>query len=201
MAMPLDQRERLALCDLFSELGPEAPTLCEGWTTLDLAAHLVAREHLRRGDRGRARAKDLGLPVLVERLRAGPPLFWNVPGLRKLVNGLEYFIHHEDVRRANGLAPRPGGRELEDLSWNVLGFLARRAARKLRPFSLILESSDGRRRAFGGGGGSGSGGGVTISGPPSEVVLYLSGRQGAADVQIHGDPVAVAALAHAVTGM
>ncbi len=35
--------ERAALADLMAELGPDAPTLCEGWTTRDLAAHLVVR--------------------------------------------------------------------------------------------------------------------------------------------------------------
>src|SRR5919107_1424958 len=38
------QRERQQLADLFVEAGPDAPTLCEGWTTRDLAAHLVVRE-------------------------------------------------------------------------------------------------------------------------------------------------------------
>ena len=33
-----------AMCDTLEKFGPDAPTLCEGWTTLDLAAHLVARE-------------------------------------------------------------------------------------------------------------------------------------------------------------
>ena len=36
--------ERAALCDTLEKFGADAPTLCEGWTTLDLAAHLVARE-------------------------------------------------------------------------------------------------------------------------------------------------------------
>ena len=36
--------EREALCDLLTDLGPEAPTLCAGWRTRDLAAHLVLRE-------------------------------------------------------------------------------------------------------------------------------------------------------------
>src|SRR4029453_1719300 len=85
---PLDAVERDQLCDLFLELGPDAPTLCEGWATIDLAAHLVMREHDPRsglailgGDRfaeledklmakGRARGYD----SLVERLRSGPPL-------------------------------------------------------------------------------------------------------------------------------
>jgi uncharacterized protein (TIGR03085 family) len=46
----LAQRERQTLCDLFVELGADAPTLCEGWQTADLAAHLVVRE--RRPDSG-----------------------------------------------------------------------------------------------------------------------------------------------------
>jgi uncharacterized protein (TIGR03083 family) len=37
--------ERTALCDLLTELGPDQPTLCAGWQTGDLAAHLVLREH------------------------------------------------------------------------------------------------------------------------------------------------------------
>ena len=43
--MSFARDERIALCDLLDETGPEAPTLCEGWRTLDLAAHLVLREH------------------------------------------------------------------------------------------------------------------------------------------------------------
>ena len=42
--------ERLLLCDLLTRIGPDAPTLCQGWTTGDLAAHLVTRE--RRPDAG-----------------------------------------------------------------------------------------------------------------------------------------------------
>jgi uncharacterized protein (TIGR03083 family) len=37
------RKERQALCDTLTELGPDAPTLCEGWTTADLAAHLMVR--------------------------------------------------------------------------------------------------------------------------------------------------------------
>ena len=43
--MSYSQEERLALCALLDKSGPDAPTLCEGWTTGDLAAHLVLREH------------------------------------------------------------------------------------------------------------------------------------------------------------
>ncbi len=197
MAEPLDQQERLALCDLLVELGPDTPTLCEGWTTLDLAAHLTLREHFKRwGDDRLAAEKAQGLPRLVERLRRGAPLVpWRLPRVRTLLNGVEYFIHHEDVRRANGLERRPSRPELEDLSWRMLGLLGRRPAKKTRPLSITLVADDGRRRSFG------SGDGVTLAGPASELLVYLSGRCAAAAVEVDGPPHAVSALEQATTGL
>src|SRR4029450_3404125 len=117
---PPDARERAELCDLFVAKGPDAPTLCEGWATLDLAAHLIVREtDMRAGlfimggarfasletklmDRARAQ----GYERIVERLRGGPPAVpWSLPGLRPLLNESEWFIHPQDVRRANGGGP------------------------------------------------------------------------------------------------
>ena len=37
--------ERADLCDLFDQVGPDAPTLCRGWDAHDLAAHLWIREN------------------------------------------------------------------------------------------------------------------------------------------------------------
>ena len=42
--MTAAQRERSALVDTLRAVGPDAPTLCDGWKTRDLAAHLVVRE-------------------------------------------------------------------------------------------------------------------------------------------------------------
>ncbi|MGZ4521727.1 MAG: maleylpyruvate isomerase family mycothiol-dependent enzyme, partial [Mycobacteriaceae bacterium] len=42
--MTAAQRERSDLSALLGELGPEAPTLCGGWSARDLLAHLVLRE-------------------------------------------------------------------------------------------------------------------------------------------------------------
>src|ERR1700735_3744422 len=42
--MTAAQRERSALVTTFRQVGPDAPTLCAGWKTRDLAAHLVIRE-------------------------------------------------------------------------------------------------------------------------------------------------------------
>ena len=108
----LAQQERTTLCDLFSELGPDAPTLCEGWLTADLAAHLVVRE--RRPDSGpglvwspladytdkvRNGVRDrTPWEKLVETVRRVPQLLLRpVDGL---MNTVEFFIHVEDVRRA-----------------------------------------------------------------------------------------------------
>lgn len=80
------QRERVQLCNLFDTVGPAAPTLCAGWTTLDLAAHLVTRE--RRPDAAvgiilksaqgwtekvQNEKRQEGLQKLVGLIREGPP--------------------------------------------------------------------------------------------------------------------------------
>ena len=70
------------MCDLFDSLGPDAPTLLDGWTTKDLS-------------------------WLVTRLRSGPPPgFFRVPWVRSFPSLNEFFVHHEDVRRANGRSHR-----------------------------------------------------------------------------------------------
>jgi uncharacterized protein (TIGR03085 family) len=190
MTAPIDVRERMELCDLLLELGPDAPTLCEGWTTADLAAHLVLREHFHRSsDAQRAVEKAKGLPAMVARLRAGAPLIpWRVPRLRDVFNGLEYFIHHEDVRRANGRDPRAPIADLEALCWRMTGFSARRLARRIRPYRLELVRPGAGRRRYG------SGDTATLSGPATELVLYLSGRRWSAQVTLGGAPEAVAAV-------
>jgi uncharacterized protein (TIGR03085 family) len=193
MTEPIDVRERRAICDLLVELGPDAPTLCAGWTTADLAAHLVLREHFHRwSDAQRAAEKAKGYTAMIARLRAGAPLVpWRIPKVRNVFNGLEYFIHNEDARRANGRAPRPQADDLEALSWRMTGYTARRIARRMRPFGLALVLPDGRRRAYG------SGAMATLTGPASELVLYLSGRRATARVTLTGDAGATAAVERA----
>ncbi|HVA99649.1 MAG TPA: maleylpyruvate isomerase N-terminal domain-containing protein [Acidimicrobiales bacterium] len=197
MTTPVDEQERSRLCDLLTELGPDAPTLCEGWTTADLAAHLVLREHFKKWPKERLAAeKAKGFTMLVGRIRDDTPLIpWRVPGVRVLLNGLEYFIHHEDVRRANGLQPRTDTTELHDLCWRMTGFVGRRVARGIHPLGLELKSTDGRVRSFG------SGKLATLSGPPTELVLYLSGRRSTAQVELGGSPEAVQAMESSRSGL
>jgi len=139
--------ERLALCALLDEAGPREPTLCAGWTTADLAAHLVLREH--RPDAGagmlggplagyanrvqRKLAQRTPFPRLVQTIRTGPPRFsfFALPGLDERVNLTEFFVHHEDVRRARAdWEPRDISAGLADLLWQRLSmarFLLRKA--------------------------------------------------------------------------
>lgn len=210
MPEPLDARERRELCDLFEELGPDAPTLCEGWATLDLAAHLVVRERDPRSapgivlggrfegllERVTKRALDRGYVRLVEQVRNGPPLGpFVVPGLRKLLNLNEYVVHHEDVRRANGFGPRTDRPELQDELWGMLRHTARLMLRKVNGASVRLV------RPAGGAITVGSGPQAMIVGDPVELVLYLQGRRDAAAVEVSGPASAQKALQSAQLGI
>ena len=121
--MSYSRDERLALAALLEETGPGAPTLCAGWQTGDLAAHLVLRE--RRPDAAagvfggplaghtarvqRRLSKRMTYAQLVQAFRNGPPRLspLALPGLDERANTVEYFVHYEDVRRARpGWEPR-----------------------------------------------------------------------------------------------
>lgn len=199
MATPLDARERAQLCLRLDELGPDAPTLCEGWTTLDLAAHLVVRERnpiaasgivvgrlAPLAERGMARERARGFAAVVDRLRGGPPPGpFAVPGLREQLNLVEYAVHHEDVRRANGLPRRGDIDDLQDALWPKVRGLARFAIRGVPAGAGIhlvragtgdiAHARRGDRVA-------------TVTGEPLEVLLWAYGRGDHADVDVHGDP-------------
>ncbi len=193
------------LCDLFVERGPDAPTLCEGWVTADLAAHLVARE--RRPDSGpglvwpplaahtdkvrRAIRDRTPWEELVQTVRKGPPRL-----LRPFdgpMNTVEFFIHVEDVRRAqNGWEPRAISSELADALWARVG--PGGMAKKV-PATIVI-TSPGRADKQGG-----SGPRLTLVGDPGELVLFGAGRQGAARVEISGDDALATQLRAASLGV
>ncbi|HLI39840.1 MAG TPA: TIGR03085 family metal-binding protein [Streptosporangiaceae bacterium] len=213
--MGYSRDERLALCALLDEAGPDAPTLCEGWTTRDLAAHLVLRE--RRPD---AAAGILGGPLaaytarvqqrlsaqtpyrdLVEAIRNGPPKLsvWAIPGMEEQAGIVEYFVHHEDVRRAApGWEPRDIGPGLADALWARLR-MARFTLRKV-PVGVEFARDD-----TGGEGGSAAfrmtvrqrTPVVTVIGSPAELTMWASGRVSAARVRMDGAEAAVSTLTQA----
>jgi uncharacterized protein (TIGR03085 family) len=202
--------ERLAVCDLLDKLGPDQPTLCAGWRTADLAAHLVLRE--RRPD---AALGVMGGPLaghtrkvqdrllgqepfgrMVERIRTGPPRasVFAVPGADARLNVVEYFVHHEDIRRAQpDWEPRDLGADLSDLLWRQLG----RTRLMLRKAPVGVEFA-----REGGGAGTpvritakGRAPMVTVAGAPAELIMWAFGRAEAARVRLIGSDPDVAALA------
>jgi uncharacterized protein (TIGR03085 family) len=214
--VPVDAREREELCDLLLAEGPDEPTLCTGWTTLDLAAHLVLREHDVRAplailggerfagleDKVRRRRAEAGLPALVETLRAGPPLVpWRLPVLRESLNLVEWFVHHEDVRRAgpDPAEPRTDRPDLDAALWGQLRRSARLLARRLKGAGLTLVAPGHgevtARRARSGQPV------VTLTGSPQELVLFLFGRTDVARVERAGPPEGLALLDLAHLGL
>jgi uncharacterized protein (TIGR03085 family) len=206
MAVPiLAQQERKTLCDLFVERGSDAPTLCEGWLTADLAAHLVVRE--RRPDSGpglvwpalagytdkvrRAVRDRTPWDKLVETVRRGPPLL--LRPFDAQMNTVEFFIHVEDVRRAQpGWEPRPISPELADALWTRVG--PGGMAKKV-PATIVITSpgrADKQR---------GTGPRLTLAGDPGELTMFGAGRQGAARIEITGDAALVAQLRAASLGV
>src|SRR4051812_675588 len=128
----LSRTERAALCNSALEAGEDAPTLCEGWTVKDLVIHLLLRERDPLAapgilvpqlhgltQRSARRMESHDFSSLVERVRSGPPK-WSpmaIPQVDQLLNSLEYFVHHEDIRRA---APGWEPRELTDRERRIL---------------------------------------------------------------------------------
>lgn len=211
--VPLDTQERRELCDLFEQLGPSVPTLLEGWTAHDLAAHLVLRERdplagpclvlpgpfAQFAERRRASlAAREEFTWLVGRIRSGPPIgFFRIGWVRSVANLNEFFVHHEDVRRANGQGPRSLTTAMDAALWRNVLRGGRYLSRRLHACGLEVEWAGTNER-------------VTVrpgtptallSGPPGELLLYLFGRQGAAQVEVSGPPEAVAAVRRTHFGM
>jgi uncharacterized protein (TIGR03085 family) len=200
--------ERALLCDALERGGADAPTLCDGWTTADLAAHLVVREHrpdalpgivaggpfARHTTALMEAAKRKGYDSMIATLRSGPPLLFRT-GPGAFANVMENWIHHEDVRRANGEGPRPLDPELDAFLWRSLGLTGFLAGRKVQPFGLELDAGDGRRRA------ARREPAALLRGAPSELALYLSGRTAAAQVELTGPADAQRAVQDASFGL
>ena len=191
------RRERTRLADLLLEVGPEAPTLCEGWTTRDLAAHLVIRE--RRPDAAlsvlvpplaghgeQVRKEKAAQPYgeIVAELRDAP--WWSPvsnPITDELVNGLEFFIHHEDVRRGRpGWTPRTLDTGEQQAIWHTVRLTGRLSLRRLH-FPVLLRAPGFGEVAVGGDTPR-----ATLTGEPGELALFVSGRQRAANVDIDAPP-------------
>lgn len=210
--MLFDDVERAKLCDLLEELGPDAPTLLGLWTTRDIAAHLALRDldHLagpglvlpgwwgRFAERRRQALAQKDFAWLVATIRCGPPPgFFRIAWVRQVPNLNEFFVHHEDVRRANGRDPRQNEHAVDEALWNNVQYAPWFLTRRLRGAGLELHWA-GTVKTCRARRGQPT---ARITGAPGELLLYLFGRTAAAQVEVGGPPAAVQAVRRARFGM
>ena len=195
----IDERARLARA--LSEVGPGSPTLCEGWQTQHLAAHVVLRDRTpwRRSERATeelaARSQDRAdFDELMTEVAQGPR--WPAPSswLAERMNLLELYVHTEDVVRAQPDGVQAAGHEVRSPAqqaalWAQFRLFARLMYRPV-PTGVILVVTDGPRvvaRRPRRGHGS-----VVVSGPVTELIMHGFGRGAASTVRIDGTPGDVA---------
>jgi uncharacterized protein (TIGR03085 family) len=206
--------ERLALSDLLDQLGPDQPTLCEGWDTYDLAVHLYVREAdpmagpgimiaalADTTERRMKRAKErYSFTEVVDKVRNGPPpvSIYALPKIGHQLNTTEYFVHHEDIRRAQpAYDVRTLPSDQQDGLWKAVRLASKTMTRK-SPSGLVLRRPDGTTAVAKRPTELGS---VTVTGEPGELVLFCFGRQQVADVELDGEAEAVDQLRNASFGV
>ncbi|WP_418956525.1 TIGR03085 family metal-binding protein [Streptomyces tritici] len=198
------KRERLLLADLLEAAGPDAPTLCAGWLTRDLAAHVVVRERRPdaaagtvvpalkgRLDRVQAEFAEKPYEELIALIRTGPPALspFALKQVDEGANTVEFYVHAEDVRRAQpDWSPRVLDPVFSDALWARLEKGARLLGRRA-PVGLVLRRPNGQTAVAHRGTPV-----VTATGEPGELTMFLFGRQEAAQVELEGEPEAVTRL-------
>jgi len=203
--------ERTALCDLALEVGPRAPTLCGDWNVKDLVSHLVLRDSSLSAvgivvpplagltDRGMAKLAEEDFERLVKRLRKGPPLHspFRLKPVDRLLNAMEYFVHHEDIRRAQrGWKPRELSPRVQDALWRGVKMSGRGLVRQAK-VGVIVSRSDRSETAVL----KAADSSVTVHGLPAEVALYVYGRKAQARVELRGTDRDIALLSDTSLGI
>jgi uncharacterized protein (TIGR03085 family) len=195
--------ERARLCLLLDELGPNAPTLSGDWDTHHLAAHLRVREghplrQIQTALPGKAanaiesRVAQGDFEALVAEVRGGPPRLtvYGTAKTDRLLNTLEFFVHHEDVRRA---VPSWPARQLPQWAQNQIWAQTRiftKLIMRKSPVGVVLARSDRQDSVLAVRGSAPA----VLRGLPSELTLFAFGRGDVADVELTGPAESVALL-------
>lgn len=207
----MSRQERAALCNSALEAGEQAPTLCGEWTVKDLVIHLLVRERDPLGApgilfpslekltaRSQRRLARQDFTALVERVRGGPPRWapTSIGPLDRAVNTLEYFVHHEDIRRARpGWTPRELTEREQRALWKAVGVAGKALVRpadvpvEIRwmdhetpegpaPTAVLRRGEDP----------------VVVSGDPAEITLFCFGRDQTVGLEFDGPAESVEAL-------
>lgn len=198
------QSERAALCDTALQVGEDQPTLCGEWTVKDLVVHLLVRERspgalgiaiqplARLNDAEMRRVGKAGFAELVERLRGGPPLWspYAVPKVDQVTNTLEFFVHHEDIRRAqDDWEPRVLGDDAEKLLWSMVRTAGKQLVRNAPVGVWLRNATTGSEVVL-----KDASEPVVVTGVPSELTMFAFGRQQQARVDLSGPDDAIATL-------
>lgn len=208
--LPLARAERAALCDLASERGPTAPTCCGSWTAHDLVAHLLLRERRPLAaagimvpalspltDRQMRRFRAQELSTLVARLRRPALPFRLVPALDRMANTAEFFVHHEDLRRAvPSWQPRELSADAETALWGAVRTVGAALVRSAG-VPVTVRRTDASAAAATLRRGEDP---VQVSGLPSELLLFLFGRP-SEGLAFEGPPTQVTRLRSADRGL
>ncbi|NBU30370.1 MAG: TIGR03085 family protein [Actinobacteria bacterium] len=191
---------RAQLCDLFEQVGPTAPTLCEGWTAADLAAHLVIREgrpdaalgivakpFAARTTRIQRAYAQLPWSQLVAKVRRGAPIWSPLRWLDGAANLIEFAVHLQDVLQANPSTATPQTdavtqEQIESLVWKRLSAGAQLMFRNVR-IPLTFATTGGQVKVVR------PGSGIRITGTPMQLVMEATGRHSSA--LIEGDDAAI----------
>ncbi|GGG69485.1 TIGR03085 family metal-binding protein [Corynebacterium pelargi] len=202
--MSFASQERHALAQSLRRYGPDAPTLCEGWDCRDMAAHLYLREHQPLAAAGmfferfedklqqateEQKARDY--QSLVADWERGPGKLNPIRYVDAVMNAAEHFIHHEDVRRANGEGPRTfAGEDAEQLH-RALKMMAPRFLKGSSAPVVLEPEGMPRIVAKDQRGVSDQGDQVVhVRGALGELLLWVFGRD-IAEVEIHGPEQAI----------
>lgn len=214
--MQFVEPSREVLAETLLAAGPGAPTLCAGWRTQELAAHLYLREHSPKVGVGLAikpwnkvsekatvkLAASASAPEsfaeLVAKFRSGPPKLspFALRAIDHSANLVEFFVHTEDIRRASDRwAPRALDPGYSGALWAEL---VKRAAILYRSVDLgvVLVNPAGLRHVA-----KRAPVSVAIIGEPGELLMHANGRTGQALVSFEGQADAVALLRTAPVGL
>ena len=160
--------------------------MCEGWTTRDLAAHLVVREGRLDAAPGiaipflagytdkvqRQTAASTDWDGLLAKIASGPPLFSPFKLIDAVANMDEMFIHHEDVRRAQtDWQPRTSRRRTPSRDCAGRSAVMARLTMGSVPARVTLQTPDGETVAV-----VGRGPELTVTGDVGELTLFIAGR-------------------------
>jgi uncharacterized protein (TIGR03085 family) len=211
---PMSRTERAALCNTALDAGEQAPTLCGTWTVKDLVIHLLIRERDPLGapgimvprlealtQRSTRRLAQQDFSSLVERVRKGPPKWspMSLPPVDRAANTIEYFVHHEDIRRAApGWEPRELTEREQRAIWRAITMAGKALVRTAAvPVEIRWSGAERDRSAVLRKGDEPA----VVSGAPAELAMFLFGREQYAGLRFAGPESAVKQLASAGRGL